>query len=390
LGLSFPYYYSYPPDTNFSRDRCLSYIGTEGRAYIIFAGSVEPFRVHHRRWWVSGKLNQGEAMTSKVDNTSKNKQDTKPLIRNAWLLALLLLILALEVVRSADDMKQMYEETSIQNVILEGKTDPKVEYISNGDPKQIIVPQELLAPRLLDDRREMARYLEEFPRDQYKIRNVPGLGTFFLDSPKDFLKDVLRKGIIWEPHIVEKLVKFVRAGSTAIDAGAHIGTHTITMAKAVGSDGRVYAFEPQKKIFRELYYNLGLNDLENVVALRYALGDKPGIIEMNPVNEGNEGGTGVGSGGDKAELRTIDSFKFRDVSVIKIDVERFEDAVLEGAKKTIMTQKPFIIVEIQGGIDFNWAIPHFRNKIVKTIQKIETMGYHVGRIGVYDYLCLPK
>jgi len=29
-----------------------------GKAYIIFAGSVEPFRVHHQRWWVSGKLKE--------------------------------------------------------------------------------------------------------------------------------------------------------------------------------------------------------------------------------------------------------------------------------------------------------------------------------------------
>ncbi len=67
-------------------------------------------------------------MTSKIDNASKNTQNSKPLIRNAWLLALLLLILALEVVRSVNDVKRIYEEAPIQN----------------------IVPQELLAPRLLD------------------------------------------------------------------------------------------------------------------------------------------------------------------------------------------------------------------------------------------------
>jgi FkbM family methyltransferase len=306
-------------------------------------------------------------MTSKIDNASKNTQNSKPLIRNAWLLVLLLLILALEVVRSVNDVKRIYEEAPIQN----------------------IVPQELLAPRLLDDREKMARYIEKFPRDQYKITNVPGLGKFFLDSPKDFIKDILRKGIIWEPDIVRKLVKLVQPGSTVIDAGAHIGTHTIPMAKVVGASGRVYAFEPQKKIFRELYHNLKLNNLENAVPLRYALGDKPSIIEMDPTGKGNEGGTRVGSGGDKAELRTIDSFSFRNVSVIKIDVEGFEDAVIDGAKKTILTQKPFIIVEIQGGVDFDFATPHFRNKILKTIQKIQSMGYLVLRVAVYDYICVP-
>ncbi|NBR78651.1 MAG: FkbM family methyltransferase, partial [Alphaproteobacteria bacterium] len=54
--------------------------------------------------------------------------------------------------------------------------------------------------------------------------------------------------------------------------------------------------------------------------------------------------------GDQAELRTIDSFGFRNVSLLKIDVESLEDQVLDGARETILESKPVILAEIQGGL----------------------------------------
>jgi predicted methyltransferase len=36
----------------------------------------------------------------------------------------------------------------------------------------------------------------------------------------------------------------LKPGDVAIDAGAHIGSHTFPMALTVGPEGKVYAFEP--------------------------------------------------------------------------------------------------------------------------------------------------
>ena len=251
------------------------------------------------------------------------------------------------------------------------------------------VPSELLAPRLLDDRKEFASYLAQFPKDHYRMVEVRGQGRFYLDDGRDLIKDILRAGKMWEPEIHALLQLKVQPGSTALDVGAHIGTHTIALAKAVGPEGRVYAFEPQRKIFRELVYNLQLNDLHNVVPLRFAAGDTPAVIEMNPTAAGNEGQTSIGAGGDKAEIRTIDSFGFRNVSLIKIDVESFEDHVLEGARATIRREKPTLFVEIQCSESFDSAPPEMRAKIVHTIQLIEQMGYFVTRLDGADYMAVP-
>jgi len=205
------------------------------------------------------------------------------------------------------------------------------------------------------------------------------------------IKDVLRSGAVWEPKLIRLMIDHVSSGTVVVDAGAHIGTHTVTPSKLVGPPGRVYAFEPQRKLYRELVQNLELNDAVNAVPLRFALGDQPGVVEMNPTTKGNEGGTGIGAGGDRVEVRTIDSFEFHNVSFLKIDVEGWEDGVLDGAVTTLRQQRPVLLVEIRGsGFDFDRAHPEQRARIVHTIQKMESLGYHVRRVTKNDYLAVPR
>ena len=243
-----------------------------------------------------------------------------------------------------------------------------------------------LAPQLLRDKEETDRYVAAFPLADYKIYNVEGQGRFYLDEIDDVIKRPLRKGVMWEPYLVNLIPRHVKPGTTVIDAGAHIGTHTLTMAKAVGRKGRVYSFEPQRKLYRELVRNLELNGLRNVIPLRFALGDRHAVIEMSRAAIGNEGGTAVGSRGDKAELRTLDSFGFRNVSFMKIDVEGFEDQVLDGAAQTIRAQHPVLLVEIQGGEDYDKASAQTRQRVEQTIAKLKAFGYSVQRVSRHDYL----
>jgi FkbM family methyltransferase len=252
------------------------------------------------------------------------------------------------------------------------------------------VDEALLRPYLLDDRSDMRTYLAALPEGAYKVYEVPTLGKFYLDDIQDVIKDRLRKGRTWEGDLVRIFHSHVKPGSTVIDAGAHIGVHTLSLSMLVGVEGRVYAFEPQRKLYRELVHNLRLNGITNAVALRFALGRNAGVIEMSPT-AANEGATAVGRGGDKAELRSIDSFAFGNVSFIKIDVESFEDEVLEGARLTIARHRPAILIEIQGGHFFLEQAPReILTKIAATRTKLVGMGYNVQRIRGNDYLALPR
>jgi hypothetical protein len=91
-----------------------------------------------------------------------------------------------------------------------------------------------LAPRLLDDRVEIEAYLEAFPHQDYEIHEVPGLGRFYLDDNPAAVKKHLRRGEPWEQHAIRHFEKHVVPGSVALDIGAHIGSHTLTLARLVG------------------------------------------------------------------------------------------------------------------------------------------------------------
>lgn len=234
-----------------------------------------------------------------------------------------------------------------------------------------------LAPRLLDDQDEIETYLEAFPYQDYKIYDVPKLGRFYLDENPAGVKKRLRQGKRWEEHVIREFERYVVPGSTALDIGAHIGSHTLTLARLVGPTGRVYAFEPQKKVFRELVYNLRLNEISHAIPLRFAVSSEPGILEMDPIRSA-DGQVRVGKGGDKVEARTIDSFSFTNVSLIKIDVEGHQLPVLEGAERTIRANHPVIIIEIG------------REQREETKRKLRDYGYRYRRVAYYDFVALHE
>ena len=247
-----------------------------------------------------------------------------------------------------------------------------------------------VAPQVVDDLEETRRYLNAFPLDDYQRYDVPDVGSFFIDDPADMIKQVIVAGDKWERHSFDLLAEHIVPGSVVIEVGAHIGTHTVRMGQLAGPWGRVYAFEPQRKIYRELHHNLALNGVTNVVALRMAIGSgETRIIEMNPASPGNEGGTGVGAGGDAAELRSLDSFGFERLSLLKIDVETYENEVLDGALDTIRRNRPVMLIEIMGGHDPETASPDVLERIAVTRDKIEALGYSVTQVFKHDYVAVP-
>lgn len=59
-------------------------------------------------------------------------------------------------------------------------------------------------------------------------------------------------GTPFSPHLLGPLLDLItlRPGSTVVDVGANIGSFTIFFAAATGPQGRVYSFEPQRKMFQ--------------------------------------------------------------------------------------------------------------------------------------------
>jgi FkbM family methyltransferase len=128
-----------------------------------------------------------------------------------------------------------------------------------------------------------------------------------------------------------------------IDIGANVGLWSCDLVK---SFQQVIAFEPVAE-FRECYKQNVLST--NYILEAVALGRTESFIEMNIV-QGNTGHShidpsslGVGT----IPLKTLDSYNYEDIDMIKIDVEGFEEEILAGAMNTILKNKPIIVVEQQ-------------------------------------------
>ena len=67
-----------------------------------------------------------------------------------------------------------------------------------------------------------------------------------------YVGDSITKYGEWAEVETELFSKLVQPGMTVVEAGANIGTHTLALANMVGPAGRVYAFEPQRRIFQLL------------------------------------------------------------------------------------------------------------------------------------------
>ncbi|HEX3088127.1 MAG TPA: FkbM family methyltransferase [Ilumatobacteraceae bacterium] len=155
----------------------------------------------------------------------------------------------------------------------------------------------------------------------------------------------------WEPHVEHVLRQFLTPGSNFVDIGANVGWHTALASSLVGSDGLVYAIEPNPDNARLIAHTIERNKLTNVRLLPVALGESAGFAAFR---------SAIGSNGgflDQGESKTIDpnvtivpTVRFDDldmpgVDVIKIDVEGAEPIALRGASATIARDHPVIIFE---------------------------------------------
>lgn len=150
-----------------------------------------------------------------------------------------------------------------------------------------------------------------------------------------------------EAELFEQLIE---EKDVVIEVGASIGVHTLALAREVGPRGRVLAFEPQRVVYQTLCGNLALNNLTNVHCWNVALGAKMGEIVVptfDYTREDNYGGISLGqyTEGEHVPVVPLDCYNVPDCSLIKIDVEGMERAVLEGAAVTIARSRPFLYVE---------------------------------------------
>lgn len=159
----------------------------------------------------------------------------------------------------------------------------------------------------------------------------------------------------WGEAEVRLFEQVLRPGDIAVEVGSNIGSHTVPISRAIGKEGVVHAFEPQRLVHQLLCANLALNDCHNVHVRQAAVSNSPGQVEfcsVPPYHELNYGSISVGQslGGDstmeQVSMLTIDTLDLPRLDFLKVDAEGHDLKVLQGGQSTIARHRPVIFVEV--------------------------------------------
>lgn len=149
--------------------------------------------------------------------------------------------------------------------------------------------------------------------------------------------------VTWNLQEYDAFRRDVRAGDVVLDIGANLGAYTLLFGQWVGPAGQVYAFEPAPRTRHGLARHVTLNALDTRVSVR-AEAVSGGEGRGHFLAEGERGDNRLVADGmgdtPSIEIATtsIDAFcrrVGRSPSLIKVDVEGAELAVLQGARETI-------------------------------------------------------
>jgi FkbM family methyltransferase len=179
------------------------------------------------------------------------------------------------------------------------------------------------------------------------IRCVAPVGAFHMFATSWYLRDYD------VPHMA------IRDGDTVVDIGANHGFFTCYAAR---KGARVYAFEPNPRIFEQLEKNIAMNQLQDrVVARPWAISDGCGEAELL-ISEGLAGGMSTiapefarnfqgGGIAGRARVptytlsRVIEIFALEQVRLCKIDAEGSEVAILGGLLERDRTRLESLVLE---------------------------------------------
>jgi FkbM family methyltransferase len=188
-------------------------------------------------------------------------------------------------------------------------------------------------------------------------------GDFQIDARSDLFRRCLLGGY-YETRLVRLCKAHVELGRDAVDVGANVGFFTVFFAHAL-PEGRVLAVEPLPGPARRLRANVRRNGVaERVVIFEGAATERRTRVQLQYV-EGREeyatlgtlvhpsvadAGAGLvdvaGIETDAARLDDLIAEQKLRPGIIKVDVEGAECRVLRGARDTLRTHRPVLLVEV--------------------------------------------
>lgn len=181
--------------------------------------------------------------------------------------------------------------------------------------------------------------------DTVKFKHRGKNFEFLVHSGNEQMAYHLRKeGTFFEHEALDYLADNHQNHKTILDIGANIGNHSVYFHEFLNCD-KIMSFEIHPINYALLVINTV--DMDKCKCMNFAVSNCTGFCHV-ATNKYNMGMCQISKVNEKysADMVTIDSFHFDNVTLIKIDTEGNELDILDGAKNTIIAGKPLIMIEL--------------------------------------------
>lgn len=142
-----------------------------------------------------------------------------------------------------------------------------------------------------------------------------------------------------------------------VDLGAYIGDTVLSYLRNYGTDcyRRIYCYEITPQHMPTLEKNL--SGFPNIVLRHKGVSDREGSMALSPHAENSSGNTLAETGETQIPVTTLDADIDETVTLIKADIEGFEQRALLGAAGHIRASRPKLLISVYHSNDDLWQIP---------------------------------
>ena len=134
-------------------------------------------------------------------------------------------------------------------------------------------------------------------------------------------------------------------GDIVIEGGIDNGNTTLSISTAIGSKGKIYAFEPLKSSYEKLVDNIKLRK-DNITIYNEGLYSSEKTLFLSQQGAGSRVSNEASPHNEECKLCSIDNKFSEKIDLIKLDIEGSELEALKGAQKTIKTYKPKLQISV--------------------------------------------
>ena len=206
-------------------------------------------------------------------------------------------------------------------------------------------------------------------------------GTFHC-WPDDLINRQLIKFGAHTRNELSMLREFIAPGDNIVDVGAHIGSFAVPFARFNQGLGSIFAFEAHPGNFRLLCMNITENGLDSSISPVNAIvfdRDVTFKVTADAANTGTFTFLPDSASDHHAPVVSLDAWHEvgganLKVHLLKVDVEGAELAVLNSARKLIVSSRPMLYIEINQA-----ALARFNVKIGQIEEFLRTLGYELFR-----------